>query len=185
MDARASKTSSSAVGTGAHHDDESGPNRPSDFTLTLPSDRELLITRSFAAPRELVWMAVTDAAHVRRWWGCDDFETMVCEIDLRVGGRFRFEMRGADGTPHPITGVYREIVRPERLVHTQIYDVPPHNDKEAIVTVTFTEANGRTHYACLIAHATREDRDAHVASGVEGGVASALDRIEQMLLAAS
>jgi len=153
----------------------------SDFALTLPSDREILIARSFAAPRELVWTAMTDAAHVRRWWGCDDFATTVCEVDLRVGGRFRFEMRGPDGSHHPITGVYREIVRPERLVHTQIYDVPAYADREAIVTVTFTEANGRTHYACLITHATHADRDAHVASGLEGGMSSALDRIEHML----
>lgn len=160
--------------------------RTSDFELALPSDREILITRSFAAPRELVWTAMTDAAHVRRWWGCDDFATTVCEIDLRIGGRFRFEMRGPDGVCHPIIGVYREIVRPERLVHTQIYDVPAYADREALVTVTLTETHGRrTAYACLIAHATRADRDAHIASGMEGGASAALDRIEHLLLSPS
>ncbi len=153
----------------------------SDFQLTLPSDREIRLTRTFNAPRDLVWIATTDARHVRRWWSCEEFELTVCEIDLRIGGRFRFTMQGPDGIAHPITGVYREIVRPQRVIHTQVYDVAPYADREAIVTVTFDEDNGRTRYTSTILHQTRGDRDAHVASGMETGSAAALDRLADLL----
>lgn len=153
----------------------------SDFQLTLPSDREIQLTRTFDAPRELVWTAMTDATHVRRWWGCDGFALTECEIDLRIGGRFRFTIRGPDGVTHPITGVYSEITRPQRLTHSQVYDVVPYADREAVVVTTFDDERGRTRYTSTITHLSREDRDSHIASGMETGSADSLDRVADLL----
>src|SRR5690606_5079811 len=93
------------------------------LTLTLPSEREILLTRAFAAPRRLVFAAWTQPEHVVRWWGgCRAMTMPVCEIDLRVGGQFRYLLRMPDGSEFPFKGEYREVVAPEKLVHTQIFD---------------------------------------------------------------
>lgn len=156
----------------------------SRLEITLPSDREIVLTRTFDAPRRLVFEAWTRPEHVRRWWGgCNETALVVCDIDLRVGGEFRYVMRGTDGQDYPFKGVYREIAPPERLVHTQIFDVEPYSASEAVITVIFEEHEGRTTMTETIAHPSREARDGHLQSGMEHGAASALDRLAELLAA--
>ncbi len=102
----------------------------------------------------------------------------VCEIDLRVGGRYRFVTRGSDGSEFGFHGVYREIAAPERIVHTEIFE--PFPDEDTLCTVTLDERDGKTFYACHILHKTTEGRDGHIASGMEGGANLALDRLEEL-----
>jgi uncharacterized protein YndB with AHSA1/START domain len=147
--------------------------------VTLPSDKEILMQRVFDAPRHLVFEAMTKPEHVRVWWCCMPSFTMpVCEIDLRVGGRYRYVSRGPDGSEFGFHGVYREIVAPRRIVHTEIFE--PYPDEETLCTVTLDERDGKTFYACHVLHKTTEGRDAHVASGMESGAGIALDRVEEI-----
>lgn len=112
-------------------------------TMTLPSDRELIVTRVFDAPRHLVYQAWTDAKLVPRWWCCmEGFEMPVCEIDLRVGGVYRWMMRGR-GADHTFSGEYRELVPPAKIVMTQIYEPYP---ELTVVTLTFEERDGKTYF---------------------------------------
>jgi uncharacterized protein YndB with AHSA1/START domain len=135
--------------------------------------------RVFDAPRHLVFEAMTRPEHVRVWWCCMPGMTMpVCEIDFRVGGRYRYVSRGADGSEFGFHGVYREIVVPRRIVHTEIFE--PFPDEETVCTVTLDERDGKTYYACHILHKTTEGRDGHVSSGMETGAAIALDRVEEI-----
>jgi len=155
----------------------------SDFALsiTTPSDREIVLTRTFKAPRMLVWDAVTKAEHVRRWYGCAAFTFSTCEIDLRVGGSYRYTMRTTDGVEHTMTGVYREIVRPERIVHTERYETTGFTSPDALVTMTLTEQNGRTRMQSVILHPNMESRDGHINSGMENGARETFDRLEALL----
>jgi uncharacterized protein YndB with AHSA1/START domain len=147
--------------------------------VTLPSDKEILMQRVFDAPRHLVFEAMTRPEHVRVWWCCMPEMTMsVCEIDLRVGGRYRYVSRGPDGAEFGFHGVYREIDAPRRIVHTEIFE--PFPDEETLCTVTLDERDGKTFYRCHILHKTTEGRDGHVASGMESGAALALDRVEEI-----
>ena len=147
--------------------------------VTLPSDKEILLERVFDAPRRLVFETMTRPEHVRRWWCCMEGYTMpVCEIDLRVGGRYRYVTRGADGHEFGFHGVYREIVAPERIVHTEIFE--PFPQEETVCTMTLEERGDKTYYRCLVVHATKEGRDAHIASGMEGGANIAMDRLEEV-----
>jgi uncharacterized protein YndB with AHSA1/START domain len=156
----------------------SATNHP-QLAVTLPSDREIVLARDFNAPRRLVFEVWTKPEHVIRWWaGCDDSTLTVCEIDFRVGGAWRYVVRGPDGQEYVFNGVYREIVVPERLVHTQIFDVEPYSNSEALVSVIFEDLGGRTRMTETILHATKEARDAHLQSGMETGVSAALDRLE-------
>jgi len=152
------------------------------LTLTLPSEREILLTRAFAAPRRLVFAAWTQPEHVVQWWGgCRAMTMPVCEIDLRVGGQFRYRLRMPDGSEFPFKGEYREVVAPEKLVHTQIFDVAPYNASAALVTVTFTEEDGKTLVRELIAHPTVEACRGHLQSGMQQGAAESLDKLEELL----
>ena len=147
--------------------------------VTLPSDKELLLTRVFDAPRALVFEAMTRPEHVRRWWCWMEGATMpVCEIDLRVGGKYRFVVNGAECGEVGFHGEYLEIVRPERIVHTEIFE--PFPDSPAHVTVTLEERNGKTHYQARVLHTTKEARDMHVQSGMEQGAGVALDLLEEI-----
>jgi uncharacterized protein YndB with AHSA1/START domain len=122
---------------------------------------------------------MTKPEHVRRWWCCIDGYTMpVCEMDVRVGGRWRYVMVAADGTEAGFNGVYREIVPPARIVNTEIYE--PFPDSPALCTMTLEERDGKTYYRNRIEHLTKEARDAHVGSGMESGADLALDRIEEI-----
>jgi uncharacterized protein YndB with AHSA1/START domain len=144
--------------------------------VTLPSDTEILLTREFDAPRRLVFEAMTKPEYVRRWWCCMDGFTMpVCEIDLRVGGRYRYVMLGPDGEIG-FNGVYREIVAPERLVHTEVFE--PFPDASAMITVTLEERGGKTYYQSRSVHQSKTNRDMEISSGMEVGADIALDRME-------
>ncbi|HEX2034423.1 MAG TPA: SRPBCC family protein [Chloroflexota bacterium] len=154
--------------------------RRNPTTLTLPSDRELVITRVFDAPRELVFEAWTRAEHVRHWYGLRRMTLVVCEIDLRVGGRWRFVVRDPeDGNDYGFTGVYREIVPPERLVYTEGFEgLPGH---EALTTLTFAEQEGKTALTIRLLYRSAEDRDTQLRLGMEPGMRETLDRLAEHL----
>lgn len=152
----------------------------SKLVITTPTDTEIVLRRTLNAPRDLVWEAWTKPEHVRRWWtGCDDMTMTVCEMDLRVGGAWRYVLRSPDGEEHGFGGVYREIVPPARLVHTFIYD--PFPDHGALTTVLFQEDGDRTVITETVLHQTRDARDAHLSSGMESGARQTLDRLEALL----
>ena len=147
--------------------------------VTLPSDTEILLTRVFDAPRHLVFEAMTRPEHVRRWWCCMEGFTMpVCEIDFRVGGKWRYVMIAPDGSEVGFRGEYREIRAPERIVSTEIFE--PFPDHPSVVTVTLEERGGKTHYQSRVVHDSKESRDMHIASGMEGGANIAFDRLEEV-----
>ena len=146
--------------------------------VTLPTDEQILITREFDAPRELVYKAYTTPELVRRWWHAKRGEMTVCEIDLRVGGEWRYVMVARGDMEVAFHGEYREIVPNERLVSTEVFEGFP--DAESLNTLTLTEANGRTKLEILVQHENKEHRDAHVNSGMEDGLQDALDLLEEV-----
>ncbi len=155
--------------------------------LTLPTDEQIRITREFAAPRHLVWKAWTTPELVRRWWHAKRGEVTGCEIDLRVGGKWRYAMVTPDGFEVAFHGEYREIVPNERLVTTETYEGLPEGvseeDGSTLNTATFEEAEGRTTVTLLIQAANRTSRDAIIESGMEDGLQDALDLLEEIAVA--
>ena len=146
--------------------------------VTLPSDTQILITREFAAPRHLVYRAWTTPELIKRWWPAKRGKMTVAEVDLRVGGRWRYVMIADGGLEVAFHGEYREIVPNERLVSTEVFELVP--DAEAVDTLTLTEQGGRTTLTVLVQHQTRAHRDAHIESGMEAGLQDALDLLEQI-----
>lgn len=151
------------------------------MTLTRTSDREFVLTRAFSAPCRLVFEAWTRPEHVRRWYGCSAMTLAVCEIDLSVGGTYRYVMRTPDGAEHTMTGVFREIVPPKRLVYTERYVTEGFASGEAQVTVIFAEHGGLTTLTSTVLHGSGEDCDRHLSAGVERGAAETYDRLEALL----
>jgi uncharacterized protein YndB with AHSA1/START domain len=149
-------------------------------TVTLPTDEQILISREFDAPKHLVYEAWTTPELVKRWWTANRGEATVAEIDLRVGGAWRYVMVTDDGFEVGFHGEYREIVPNERIVSTEIYEGMP--EGEALNTVTFNEVDGRTTLTILVQHTSNEHRDAHIDSGMEAGLQDALDLLEQVAL---
>ena len=149
-------------------------------TVTLPADRQILITRDFDASRHLVFKAMTTPDLVRRWWHARRGEVTVCEIDLRVGGAWRYVMIATGGVEVGFHGEYLEIVPDERVVSTEVYEAIP--DAQAVNTMTLTENGGRTTLTILVEHDTREARDGHIESGMEDGLQDALDLLEQLAI---
>jgi len=147
-------------------------------TVTLPTDEQILIEREFDAPRHLVYKAWTTPALVKRWWTARRGEATLVEIDLRVGGVWRYVMVTPAGFEVGFHGEYREIVPNERLVSTEVYEAVP--DREALNTATFAEADGRTTLTLLVQHTSKQDRDMHVESGMEDGLQDALDLLEEL-----
>jgi uncharacterized protein YndB with AHSA1/START domain len=147
-------------------------------TVTLPEDKQILVTREFDAPRELVYKAYTTPELVRRWWPAGRGEMTVADIDLRVGGQWRYVMDAEGFGEVAFHGEYREIVPNERLVSTEVFEGMP--DAEALDTLTLTEQDGRTLLTLLVEHKSQANRDAHVQSGMEDGLQDALDRLEQV-----
>jgi uncharacterized protein YndB with AHSA1/START domain len=147
-------------------------------TVTLPADDQILITREFDAPKDLVYKAFTTPELVKRWWHANRGEMTVAEIDLRVGGTWRYVMVADGGMEVGFHGEYREIVPNERIVSTEVYEGMP--DAEAVNTMTLTEQDGRTTMEILVQHASKEHRDAHIESGMEAGMQDALDLLEQV-----
>lgn len=149
------------------------------FKVTTPSDREITLTRLFDAPRALVFDAMTKPEHVRRWWGnLDDRHSMtVCEIDLRPGGAWRWVGR-TPGGEYAFSGVYHEILRPERLVYTEIFE--PHFDQGSLVTQVLTEEGGKTRLTVTAEYASLAVRDFVLGTGMERGAAISYDRLEEV-----
>ena len=149
-------------------------------TVTLPTDDQILITREFDAPKHLVYKAFTTPELVKRWWHANRGEATVAEIDLRVGGKWRYVMVADDGLEVGFHGEYREIVPNERIVSTEVYEGMP--DAEAVDTLTLTELDGRTTVTILVQHSSKEHRDAHIESGMEDGMQDAMDLLEQVAI---
>lgn len=149
--------------------------------VTTPSDREVVMTRVFDAPRRLVFDAFTKPELLKRWFGPRGWSMVVCEVDLRVGGGFRFVLRGPDGRELGMRGVYREIVAPERSVHMESFDDYP---GESQVTGVFTEQGGKTTLTATVLYASQEVRDAVLKSGMEHGAAESYDRLAELLASA-
>src|SRR5262245_56965603 len=150
--------------------------------ITAVGDRELAITRAFAAPRRLVFDAFTRPELVRRWLlGPPGWSMPVCEIDLRVGGRYRYVWRRDNGGGEMgVSGEYREIVVPERIVATERFDEAWYPG-EALGTVALREDGGRTHMVQTLRYESRAARDAVLASPMESGVVASYDRLAQLL----
>jgi uncharacterized protein YndB with AHSA1/START domain len=151
------------------------------FKVTTPSEREIVMTRLFSAPPRLVFEAMSQPEHVRRWWGNlgDGYTVPVCEIDFRVGGKWRFVNRHPKGEA-AFHGVYREIDAPGRIVFTEIFE--PFPDAESVVTSVLTEENGQTRMTATCLYPSREIRDMVVGSGMEKGAAVSYDRLEDLVV---
>jgi uncharacterized protein YndB with AHSA1/START domain len=149
--------------------------------LTLPTDEQILITREFDAPKHLVYEAWTTPELVKRWWSGGRGAVTVAEIDLRVGGSWRYVLIAAGGFQVGFHGEYREIVPNERIVSTEVYEAMPDGDP-AVNTVTFTEVDGRTTLSLLTEVTTKEVRDMIIESGMEGGVQDGFDILEQIAI---
>lgn len=146
--------------------------------VTLPADTQILITREFDAPKDLVYKAYTTPELIKRWWSGDRGEVTSAEVDLRVGGSWRYVMTANEGFEVGFHGTFREIVPNERLVTTEVFEGMP--DAEAVDTATLTEAAGRTTLTILVQHQSQANRDAHINSGMEGGMNEAFDHLEQV-----
>ena len=150
-------------------------------TVTLPTDEQILITREFDAPRHLVYRAWTTPELVKRWWHAKRGKMTVAEIDLRVGGRWRYVMVTDGGFEVGFHGEFREIVPNERIVSTEVYEgIPDAEEHAALNTLTLTEVDGRTILTVLVEHPTKEGRDAHIDSGMEPGMQDAMDLLEEV-----
>jgi uncharacterized protein YndB with AHSA1/START domain len=153
--------------------------------VTLPTDEQILITREFDAPKHLVYRAYTKPELVKRWWSGQRGEMTSCEIDLRVGGTWRYVMVANEGFEVAFHGEYREIVPNERIVTTEVYEgVPEGQEPEGDVLniVTFAEANGRTTLTLLVQTPSKEVRDTIINSGMEGGMQEGMDLLEQVAI---
>jgi uncharacterized protein YndB with AHSA1/START domain len=148
--------------------------------VTLPADDQILITREFDAPSELVFKAWTTPELVKRWWSGQRGAVTSAEIDLRVGGMWRYVMDATGGFEVAFHGEYREIVPNERIVTTEVFEGMP--DAQAVDTITFAELDGRTTLTMHVQHTSKEDRDGHINSGMEGGMQESMDALEQVAI---
>jgi uncharacterized protein YndB with AHSA1/START domain len=156
-------------------------DRHGSAVVTLPSPTEIAITRVFDAPAALVFRAWTTPELVRQWWGYADSEWLACDVDLRVGGTWRWAVRVRD-MEVGFHGEYREIVPSHRLVATEVYEGFPGGDEAgALNTMTFDEADGVTTMTVLVRHVLAEHRDAHIQSGMESGMQVSLDRMDELV----
>ena len=155
------------------------PTETGALTLTTPSDTEVVVARTFDAPRGLVWKAYTEPEHITQWMlGPADWTMPVCELELRPGAPYRFGWRKDDGQEMEITGVVREVSPPERLVITESWgsDWP-----EALNTIAFSEEDGRTTITTTIVYPSKEVRDAALGTGMADGMGMSYDRLEALL----
>lgn len=149
--------------------------------LTTPSDREILATRVFNAPRRLVFDAFTKPELLKRWFvGPDGWSLEVCEVDLRVGGAYRYVWRHPNGMEMGMGGVHREVIPPEKIVCTQLFD-QDWTGGEAVGTMVLTELDGKTTLRNTVLYVSREVRDAVLKSPMEKGMAAGYDRLEAVL----
>jgi|GEM_PF-67198 len=153
--------------------------RYSSATVTLPSEREILITRAFEAPLELMWEVLTEPRHLLRWWGPPTCPLVACEVDLRVGGSWRYVCREESGEELGWHGTYVEIEAPRRVVSTEVFEGVP--DAAALTTMTLTHEGGVTTLRTLVVHESRANRDGHISSGMEPGMQATFDRLDDLL----
>jgi uncharacterized protein YndB with AHSA1/START domain len=155
----------------------------SNLTVTLPSDREIAMSRTFAAPRQLLWDAHTKPELVKRWLlGPPGWSMPVCTIDLRVGGSYRYQWRkDADGSTMAMGGVYKEVKPIERIVSTEKFDDPWY-EGEAVGTLTLMEKGGKTILTTTVRYASKTVRDSVLKSGMTTGVEQSYDRLEAEVL---
>jgi len=149
--------------------------------VTLPTDTQILTTREFNAPRHLVYQAWTTPELIKRWWAGDHGVATSAEVDLRVGGRWRYVMEANAGFEVAFHGEFSEVVANERLVSTDIFEGMP-DGGAVITTVSFIEASGRTTLTILTEYPSREVRDMVIASGMESGLQEALDDLEEVAI---
>ena len=149
--------------------------------VTLPADDQILIEREFAAPAHLVWRAVTEPELVRQWWHAGRGAMTTCEIDLRVGGAWRYAMRPAGGEEFAFYGEFLELVPDEKVVQTETSSRSP--TIRRLNTMTLTERDGVTLLRTLVHHDSQESRDMHINSGMEAGMQDAFDRLERIAIA--
>ena len=151
--------------------------------VSLPSDTEILITREFDAPKHLVYRAVTTPELIKRWWSAKRGEVTLVEVDLRVGGKWRYVMVTDDGFEVGFHGEYREIIPNERIVNTEVYEGAPGGDENgALNTMTLVENEGRTTMTVLVEMSTKEGRDMILESGMEAGMQNAYDLLEEVAI---
>ena len=146
--------------------------------VSLPTDREIVMTRVFDAPCRLVFDALTKPELLKRWFGPRGWSLVVCEADLKVGGAWRWALRGPDGRDMGMRGVYQEIKPPERLVSTESFDDYP---GESLNTLILSEEDGKTTFTIMVRYASQEIRDAVIKSGMEHGAAECYDKLAEMM----
>ena len=158
----------------------SGVGNSSSFKVTTPSDRTITLTRLFDAPRHLVWEAMSRPEHIKEWWGRLDegYSVPVCEVDLRVGGKWRFVNRTPRNGDVAFSGEYREIAPPERVVFTEIFE--PFFDSPSVVTSVLAEEDGKTRLTVTAEYPSQEVRDTVINSGMERGAGISYDRLEEV-----
>jgi uncharacterized protein YndB with AHSA1/START domain len=147
--------------------------------ISLPSERETVITRVFDAPAQLVFEAMTNCQHLKRWYGLRANTMTVCEIDLRPGGAWRWVQTAPDGQEVAFSGVYREIDAPHRMVSTEEYEAMPGTGY--VVTVTLDEQDGETTLTSHLLYQSQEHRDGHLQSGMEWGMNETYQRLDELL----
>ncbi|HEV8483133.1 MAG TPA: SRPBCC family protein [Blastocatellia bacterium] len=149
--------------------------------VTTPSDREIVVTRVFEAPRSLVFDCMSKPELVKQWLlGPPGWTMPVCEIDLRVGGRYRYVWRGPDGSEMGMGGVYREIVRPERIVQSELFD-QDWTGGETVGTALLTEEGSRTTLTIKVLYSSKEARDGALRTGMTEGMAAGYDRLAKLV----
>ncbi len=149
--------------------------------VTFPEDTQILITREFNAPRHLVYKAHVTPELIKRWWSGDRGEVTSVEVDLQVGGRWRYVMTANDGFEVAFHGEYKEIVPEEKIVNTEVFEgIPDGDDDPALTTHTFTEVDGRTTLTVLTEVSSKQVRDMIIQTGMEGGMQEAMDHLEQV-----
>jgi uncharacterized protein YndB with AHSA1/START domain len=151
--------------------------------VTLPAETQILITREFDAPKHLVYRAYTEPDLIARWWSGERGEVTSVEVDLRVGGTWRYVMKANEGFEVAFHGEFREIVPNEKIVQTETF--APFPDDASTNTMTLAERDGVTVLRTLVQHRTAEGRDMHINSGMEAGMQDAFDRLEQVAISLS
>jgi uncharacterized protein YndB with AHSA1/START domain len=156
-------------------------NSTNTLALALPSDTEIVMTRTFNAPPALVFEAITKPEHIRKWWGLGETNFTKVELDARVGGEWHFTVSDPQGNEWPFHGEFRELSAPNRIVFTQLLDVDPFRDKTMVVTIDLADDGGKTLMTETLTFDSKEDRDGMLESGMEGGASESLDRLEELL----
>ena len=146
--------------------------------VTTGTDREIIMTRVFDAPRQMVWDAFSKPELLKRWFGPRGWNLSVCDVDHRVGGGFRFVLRGPDGREMGMRGTYRELEPPARSVHLESFDDYP---GESVVTAVYTEKGGKTTMTVTVEYPSAEVRDIVMRSGMEHGAAESYDKLAELL----